>query len=127
MVKKIKWIAIIIIGITLNAYAQTGNTAVGQAKQLQLALKLTDQQTTRLTTVIQQINTEQTNDKAAQANLKNWQATHNTKAIINYILKQMDANASRIEQVLTTEQKKTFRAMLGKRRDGLKKLAAAQN
>lgn len=127
MVKKIKWIAIIIIGMTLNAYAQTGNVAAGQAKQLQLALKLTDQQTTRLTTVIQQINTEQTNDKAAQANLKNWQATHNTKAIINYILKQMDANASRIEQVLTTEQKKTFRAMLGKRRDGLKKLAAAQN
>ncbi len=109
-----------------SSYAQTGRTPADQAKQLQLQLKLNDQQTGKLTVVLQQISKEQANDKVAQANLKNWQATHNTKAIISYILKQMDADAFRIEQILTPEQKKTFEKMVEKQRDGLQKMAASQ-
>ena len=112
--------------MAINAYAQTGRTPADQAKQMQVQLKLTDVQTTKLTTVLQQIDKEQANDKTAQANFKNWQATRNTKAMINYVLKQMDADALRIEQILTPEQNKTFQEMVAKRRDGLKKMAAAQ-
>jgi len=126
--KKIKHIATIIlmIGIAINAYAQTGRTPADQAKQMQVQLKLTDVQTTKLTTVLQQIDNEHANDKTAQANFKNWQATRNTKAMINFVLKQMDADALKIEQILTPEQNKTFQEMIAKRRDGLKKMANAQ-
>ena len=126
--KKIKYITTIIlmIGMAINSYAQTGRAPADQAKQMQVQLKLTDVQTTKLTAVLQQIDKEQANDKTAQANFKNWQATGNTKAMINYVLKQMDANAFRIEQILTPEQNKTFQEMIKKRRDGLKKMAAAQ-
>jgi protein CpxP len=126
--KKVKYITIIIlmIGVAINSYAQTGRTPADQAKQLQVQLKLTDVQTTKLATVLQQIDNEHANDKTAQANFKNWQATRNTKAMISYVLKQMDADAFRIEQILTPEQNKTFQEMIEKRRDGLKKMAAAQ-
>ena len=126
--KTTKWLAtiILIIGMATNSYAQSANAAASQAKQLQVQLKLTDLQTAKITTVIQQMGKEQANDKAAQAQLKHWQDTHNTKAIIDYILKQLDVNAARIEQVLTAEQKKTFQEMVEKRRDGLKKMAASQ-
>ena len=126
--KKIKYIATIIlmIGMAINAYAQTGRTPADQAKQMQVQLKLTDVQTTKLTTVLQQIDNEHANDKTAQANFKNWQATRNTKAMINFVLKQMDADALKIEQILTPEQNKTFQEMVAKRRDGLKKMADSQ-
>ena len=126
--KKIKYIATIIlmIGMAVNSYAQPGRTPADQAKQMQVQLKLTDVQTTKLTTVLQQIDNEHANDKTAQANFKNWQATRNTKAMINYVLKQMDADALRIEQILTPEQNKTFQEMVAKRRDGLKKMADSQ-
>jgi len=126
--RKIKWIAaiIMIVAMVVNSYAQAPRTPAGQAKQLQLALKLTDMQTNKITVILQQIDKEYANDKALQANLKSWQATHNTKAMIDYILKQMDANAFRIEQVLTPEQDNAFQEMLKKRRDALTKIAAAQ-
>ncbi len=114
------------IGIAINAYAQTAKTPADQAKQMQVQLKLSDVQTSKLTVVLEQINKEQANDKAAQANFKNWQATHNTKAMINYVLKQMNANAFRIEQILTPEQNKTFQGMLKERRDALNRMADSQ-
>jgi len=114
------------IGMAINAYAQTVKTPADQAKQMQVQLKLTDVQTSKLTVVLEQINKEQANDKTAQANFKNWQATHNTKAMINYVLKQMDANAFRIEHILTPEQNKTFQGMLKERRDALNKMADSQ-
>lgn len=117
---------ILLIGINSHTYAQNANGPADEAKRLQLTLKLTDAQTTKLTTVLQQIQKQQMSDKTAQANMKNWQATHNTKAMIDYVLKQMDANAYKIEQVLTPEQNKTFKDMLGKRRDALQKMEAAQ-
>ena len=147
--KKIKWIAIVLIGVATKSYAQytpsggaphaytpagsatnppvqAGSAVANQAKQMQAQLKLTDVQTTRLTAVLQQIDNEHANDKTAQANFKNWQATRNTKAMINFVLKQMDADALKIEQILTPEQNKTFQKMIAKRRDGLKKMADAQ-
>lgn len=147
--KKIKWIAIVLIGVATNSYAQytpsggaphaytpagsaanspvqAGSAVANQAKQMQAQLKLTDVQTTRLTAVLQQIDNEHANDKAAQANFKNWQATRNTKAMINYVLKQMDADALRIQQILTPEQNKIFQEMIKKRRDALNRMADAQ-
>jgi len=127
--KTIKFIAAIMMVAVMatNSNAQSARTPVEQkAKQLQTDLKLTDLQTTKVTVILQQILKDQENDKAAQANMKSWQAAHNTKAMIGYILKQMNENASRIEQVLTPEQKKAYEEKLEKRRDGLSKLAAAQ-
>jgi protein CpxP len=126
--KKIKYIATIILMIVMviNAYAQTGRTPVDQAKKMQVKLKLTDVQTTKLTTVLQQIDNEHANDKTAQANFKNWQATRNTKAMINYVLKQMDADALRIQQILTPDQNKIFQEMIKKRRDALNRMADSQ-
>lgn len=112
--------------MAISAYAQTGRTPADQAKQMQVRLKLTDVQTAKLTTVLQHIDNEHANDKTAQANFKNWQAARNTKAMINYVLKQMDADAIRIAQILTPEQNKTFQEMIAKRRDGLKKMADEQ-
>jgi protein CpxP len=125
--KTMKWIAtiIIVVGMATSTYAQAGGTPADQAKQLQAELKLTELQTTKITNILQQITKEQANDKTVQSNFKNWQNTNNKKAMIDYILKQMDANASRIEQVLTVEQKKTFQEMLEKRRDGLRKMEAS--
>jgi len=124
-----KWMAtiIMIIGMATSTYAQAGRTPADQAKQLQMELKLTEPQTTKITGILQQIAKEQANDKTAQANFKTWQSTNNKKAMIDYVLKQIDANASRIEPVLTAEQRKNFQEMLEKRRDGLKKMAAAQH
>ena len=127
--RTIKWPAIVIIIIVFaaNSYAQSARTPADQAKQLQVKLKLTDPQTNKITAILQQIDKDQSNDKAAQANFKNWQATHNVKAMVDYVLKQMDANEYKIEQVLTAEQKKTFQQMLEKRRDGLRKMEASQH
>jgi len=112
-------------GSTTIQQAQ-GSAAASEAKQLQTALKLTDAQTTKLTATFEQIGKEQANDKTAQASIKNWQATRNVKAMIDYMLKQMDANAVRIEKILTPDQNKTFQEMVKKRRDALLKMEAAQ-
>jgi len=103
-----------------------GSAAANEAKQLQTALKLTDAQTTKLTATFEQIGKEEANDKTAQANIKNWQATRNVKAMIDYMLKQMDANAVRIEKILTPDQNKTFQEIVKKRRDALLKMEASQ-
>jgi len=127
--RKIKWIAtiVMIIGLAAHSYAQVARTPANQAKQMQAELKLTELQTNKITVILQQIDQDQKNDKAMQANFKNWQATDNKKAMISYILKQMDANAYKIEQVLTPEQKKTFQEKIEKRRDALSKIAASQH
>lgn len=125
--KKMKWAAMIsVMVMAVNVYAQVVKNAAEQAKQMQVQLKLTDMQTAKLTAVLQQIDKEQENDKATQANFKNWQATRNVKAVINYMIKQMDANAFKIERILTPEQDKTFKEMFGKRRDALQKMADSQ-
>jgi len=103
-----------------------GSAAANEAKQLQTALKLTDAQTTRVTTTLEQIGKEEANDKAAQANIKNWQATRNIKAMIDYMVKQMDTNATRIGKIFTPDQNKTFQEMIKKRRDALLKMEASQ-
>ena len=126
--RTIKWAAAIIMIIVLaaNSYAQSARTPADQAKQLQIQLKLTDPQTNKITAILQQIDKDQSNDKTAQANFKNWQATRNMKAMIDYVLKQIDVNEYKIEQVLTVNQKSTFHQIVEKRRDGLRKMEAAQ-
>ncbi|OKS88764.1 hypothetical protein [Mucilaginibacter polytrichastri] len=123
-----KWITtlILIVGIAANSFAQAPKTPAEEAKKLQVELKLTDLQTTKITTILQQTESKQANDKAEQAKMKSWQTTHNTKAILNYLIEQMNAVARKVEAVLTAEQKKPFQEMLNKRLDAFRKIMASQ-
>ncbi len=104
---------------------QIKNGSIQTAKELQKVLKLTDAQTSKVATIYEQKYQELQNDKVTQAKLKNWTATHNMKAIYDYMLNQMDVNEAKISPVLTAEQKKTYSAMQQKTRQAIKQKEAS--
>jgi thiol-disulfide isomerase/thioredoxin len=113
--KRMKWIAAtwIIITVTVAAKAQqtTKTKAEQQAMELQKQLGLSDEQTAKATVIYQNCINEMANQqKAMQDSLANWKATHITKAIMDYAWKLTVFPKSKIDAILTDEQKKNYDA-----------------
>jgi Spy/CpxP family protein refolding chaperone len=115
----------IIIAVLMISAVATMSPA-DRARQMQTFLKLTDTQTAKVSTVLQQLTDAAKNDKATQARLKSDYTVHNMKPIYTYMLKNMDEVQAKIDPILTPEQRKTYDSMLAKTRENIQKAVASQ-
>lgn len=122
--KKIKWIVVLLMFIGTGVQAQQKQkTPAEQAKDLQAQLKLTDDQTAKVTAVYTDLEKQAKND---EAKLKAWKEKKDMKNLSGYMVKQLDDTKAKVVPILTAPQKTKYEEMVGKTRQMLVTLASMQ-